>query len=499
MKYIYIVLISCCLGFLSCNDDSSELYPVKHNLKSFSFLTKDNLLALVSDIECQIIGDSIIECHIPYILEDKKLVPSFELTNGKLFCDGEEIVSGVSVLDCSKSVRLEVEGNELSAFYTLRVIGYTGLPIVYINTEDKTPITSKEEYLNGTIKIVEDLSTRDVFETTMRIKGRGNSTWGMPKKPYKIKFEKKVSLLGEPADKEWILLANYSDKTLLRNKTAFDFGKISNLDYTNRTHFVEVFINGVYNGTYQLAEQLKISKNRVNVGDDGYLLEIDAKADAEDITFRVNHIWRPINIKDPDVEVGGEAYNYVVKYIQEVDSILFSKDFKNENCGYAKYIDVSSFVDWYLINEIAKNNDACFYSSCYMNLCRNGKLKMGPLWDFDIAFGNVNYNGCDNPEGFWIKDVPWYKRLFEDSNFTEKVKDRFAYFYNNRHRIFEGINANAIYLRYSAIENNNKWGTLYNYTWPNPSVWGSYENEVQGFKTWMEKRFQWLNKEFNAM
>ena len=339
----------------------------------------------------------------------------------------------------------------------------------------------------------------DVFEDSVKIKGRGNSTWVLPKRPYKLKFDKKVSLLGEPADKEWVLLANYVDKTLLRNRTAFDMGRMSKLEYTNRSHFVELVLNGEYCGTYQLAEQIKVGADRVNVGDDGYLLEVDAKADSTDVTFIVKRVGQPINIKSPEVEVGDSAYNYVVDYLNTVERVLFSDDFKDPSKGYTKYIDVASFVDWYLINEITKNNDACFFSSCYMTLARNGKLKMGPLWDYDIAFGNTNETGCESPEGFWIKNVLWFDRLFQDPNFVKDVKSRFAHFYNKRNEIYQNINDNANYLKRSAVENNNKWGTLYNYVWPNSTIAGSYENEVQTMKNWLEARFQWLNAQYSAM
>lgn len=496
---------------ISCNNDDEIIRTeedvnqeiVIAKLDGFRFLAKNNPEALISNIECSIIGDSVIECLIPHIVESKMLIPTFEVTDGKLTIDGTEIINNKTVLDCTKPLKINIIGENWSNTIELRVKAFTGLPVVYIDTENKTAITSKDEYVKGTIRIVEDIETRgasDVFESKMKIKGRGNTTWGLPKKPYKIKFDEKTSLLGEPADKEWVLLANYTDKTALRNETAFDMGRMSSLDYTNRTHFVEVILNGVYNGTYQLGEQLKIAKNRVNVGDDGFLLEIDAKAAEEDITFKVAHIGQPINIKDPDVEVNGEAYNYVVQYLQEADAALFSENFTDATNGYANFLDVESFVDWYIINEIAKNNDACFWSSCYMNLSRDGKLKMGPLWDYDIAFGNVNYNGCDDPTGFWIKtQVAWYSRLFQDKNFVSKVKERFSYFYENREDIYTVINTNADYLKYSVIENNNKWGTLYTYTWPNSVIWGSYENEVQSMKIWLEKRFQWLNEQFSAM
>ena len=511
IKKIFFMTL-CAIALFSCEDENKEPLEIIEQeqekeiviaeLESFGFLALKNTQALISDIECSIKGDSIIECHIPHLVENKILIPTFEVANGRILYNGQEVISNVTKLDCTQPVTLQLEGTDSSVTYTLKVKCFTGLPVVYIDTENKTAITSKDNYVKGTIRIVEDIETRgagDVFETTMKIKGRGNSTWSLPKKPYKIKFDEKVSLLGEPADKEWVLLANYTDKTSLRNETAFDMGRMSNLDYTNRTHFVEVIINGEYNGTYQLGEQLKIAKNRVNVGDDGYLLEIDAKADAEDITFKVAHIGYPINIKDPDVEIKSEAYNYVVQYLHKADSTLFCENFKDETNGYTKFLDINSFIDWYLINEIAKNNDACFYSSCYMNLSKDGKLKMGPLWDYDIAFGNVNYNGCDNPEGWWIKKVAWYKRLFEDPNFVNKVKERFEYFYDKREDIYDEINANAIYLRYAVIENNCKWNTLYTYTWPNNTIWGSYENEVQSMKIWLEKRFQWLNEEFSKM
>ena len=495
------------LAFISCSDDHDDYIEeepevVKAKMESFRFLSKFNSKTLMADVECCIIGDSIIECLIPHIVDGKMLVPTFEVADGKLMVDGAEVYSGETVLDCTKPLTLQVTGVNYTHNYELRVKSFTGLPIVYIDTEDKKAVISKEEYAPAKLRIVEDIESRgagDVFESKVRIKGRGNSTWTMPKKPYKIKFDEKTSLLGEPADKEWVLLANYADKTALRNEMAFFMGRMSNLDYTNRTHFVELILNGVYNGTYQLGEQLKISSDRVNVGKDGFLLEVDAKADDEDVTFKVKHIVVPINIKEPEVKVGDEAYNYAVQYFQRADSVLFGDQFRDAQKGYRAYLDESSFVDWYVINEIAKNNDASFFSSCYMNLERGKKLKMGPLWDFDIAFGNVNYNGCDSPEGFWIKSVAWYTRLFEDPHFVAKVKERFAYYYDRRNQIYDEINANAQYLKYSVVENNNKWGTLYEYTWPNNMIWGSYENEVQSFKLWLERRFQWLHEQFEAM
>lgn len=469
---------------------------------SFNFLAKNNPVSLISDVEFDIVGDSLLSCFIPYMIEDRSFVPTFECADAVVMLGEGQVVSGKTELDCSMPLELKLVSENTEKIYKLQVRCFTGLPIVYINTEDKKEIDSKEEYVKGTIRIVSNnVNGVPDFEASMKIKGRGNSTWQMAKKPYKIKFDSKVSLLGEPEDKEWVLLANYADKTQLRNEIAFFMGEMSVLEYTPRTNFVEVVLNGVYNGTYQLGEQLKISKNRVNVGDDGFLLEIDGKAAEEDITFKVSHIGQPINIKDPDVEVGSDDYNFVVNYLNTTDQVLFSEDFADPVEGYAKYLDVESFVDWYLISEITKNPDSRFFTSCYMNLSREGKLKMGPLWDFDIAFGNINYSvlQAESVDGFWIKTVPWYVRLFSDPAFVSLVKERFDYFYSQKEVIFNEINRNAEYLQYAAVENNNKWGTLYNYTWPNSDILGSYQNEVQNMKNWLNRRLEWLNNAISAL
>ena len=503
MKKI-LLLLTLTLLFVNCaNYDGSE-EGEDGLIVSMSFLAKHNSLNLAVDIECFIDENGAIYGRIPNIVSSKRMVPTFDFVGQKVLVDTITVISGETVLDFSKPVIMSVVGNNgIVKDYTVEVMAFTGLPVIYINTEGGQSVTSKEKYLDATIRIVEDICTRasgEVWEDSVRIKGRGNSTWSLPKKPYKLKFNKKQSLLGEPEDKEWVLLANYTDKSSIRNALGLYMGEISDLEYTCRTHFVELILNHRYVGTYQLGEQQKISKNRVNVGGDGYLLEIDAKAAADDITFKVPHIGKPINIKDPDVEIGSEAYDYVVDYMNLVDSVLFCENFTDPVEGYAKYLDTSSFVDWYLVNEIAKNNDACFWTSCYMNLSREGKLKMGPLWDFDIAFGNVNYNNNYEPDGFWIyKEVAWYKRLFKDVQFVEKVKERFDFFYLNKDMLFNEINENANYLKYSVVENNSVWNTLYEYTWPNYAIWGSYDNEVAYLKQWLNARMEWLKVEFDAM
>ena len=509
--YIRNLLCITILFWVSCSTDlpdpekktdNSEVSDKEPRLLSFSFMSKDNPLLLVEDVKGEIVGDSIVECWIQNIVSDKLLVSHFEYTGERVTIEHIPVKSDETEVQFKTPVRLTVSGQGKSKDYTIYVHSFTGLPVLWIETEDRAEITSKEVYTNAHLRLVENVRTRsagEVTEADMMIKGRGNSTWSMPKKPYAIKFEKGCSLVDEPEDKSWVLLANYTDKTSLRNQTAFYMGSISNLDYTPRFHYVELILNGQYNGTYQLGDKLKTGKNRVNVGSDGFLLEIDAYATAEEVTFKTSHLERPVNIKEPDVEEGDENFDYIKNYVIAAENALFGNDFRDPDKGWQKYMDMDSFVDWYLVNEIAKNNDGYLWSSCYMNLKRGGKLKMGPLWDFDLAFGNVDYSICHFSDGFYIKSVSWYARLFEDPAFVAKVKERFDYFYNRKNDILNEINANAQYLRYSVQENNNKWKTFYTHTWPNYNIWGNYQNEVQSMKEWLNARFEWLKTEFDKM
>lgn len=249
-----------------------------------------------------------------------------------------------------------------------------------------------------------------------------------------------------------------------------------------------------------MGDKLKIGKNRVNVGDDGFLLEVDLRViPGEDVYFSTDRLTYPVSIKDPDVEPFDENYCYIRDFVNNAEKALFSENFKDVTEGWQKYMDITSFAEWYVINEITRNGDALFLTSVYMNLERGGKLKMGPLWDFDVAMGN-NYTDVVYPaEGFYVRNSSWYVRLFEDPVFVSAVKKSFSYFYSQRERIFKEINDESQYIRLSVQENDKRWGTLYHYTFPNHDIWGSYLNEVQSLKYWLNQRFEWLKKEFDNM
>jgi hypothetical protein len=269
-------------------------------------------------------------------------------------------------------------------------------------------------------------------------------------------------------------------------------GYISKLDWTPQSVYSEVYLNNDFLGAYHISQKIEMGNNRVDVGETGYLLEIDQleRLDFDDVYFQTDEFL--INIKAPKLNNGSTEYNYIKNWITEFENVLKSNIFSNPTEGYQKYIDVDSFVDWYLINEITKNQDARNYSSIYLNVIPGEKIKMGPLWDFDLAFGNVDYSECEYPEGFWVKDNAWYHRLFEDPSFVNKVKTRFAYFRLQQEFILQRVDFYASYLDELQLKNDAQWDVIGNYLWPNPVVFETYEEEVDYLKSWYNQRMDWL-------
>ena len=516
-KVLYIVLSFFGLIISCTKSDLSEELPspptidsvetVVPKLTSVIFRCDTNPYQLSDDVVCEIIDDSLVVCRIPNVVENKQLIPDISYTGDKLLLDDIQYVKG-NRFDFQKPVKLTLLSEGVSKDYILYVHSFTGLPVMWIDTEWRQAVTSKEEYLDASFKLEEGVVTRsagDILTGNVKIRGRGNSTWDrFDKKPYRLKFDKKVALLDMPADKSWVLLANSADKSMLRNKISFYIGQISNLDWTPHAHFVELMLNGDYTGTYLLVEKIKVSEDRVNIGDDGILMELDAYAHSENDSryFYTNHYKHEVNIKAPHVEYDDDTFNFAKDLMLKAEEVLFSDYFADETEGWRKYLDEDSFVDWYLVNEIVKNTDAVDWSSTYFNYKSGGKLKMGPVWDFDLSFGNCEEKfekQISTPDGFSTMLNPWISQLFKDPSFVKSVKLRFEYFYGQKEAIFKELNEDSQYLKYAVSENNNRWHTLYTPAWRNPNIWGSYENEVQFMKQWLNTRMDWLKQQYDNM
>ena len=418
---------------------------------------------------------------------------------------------GSSGNDFTQPVEYKIsKASGVSKTYSVDVTKFTGLPIVYINTTNYVGIDSKEEYVTGTISVDGGRHVPDMPSTAIEIRGRGNSTWDLhPKKPYQMKFSSKEEFLGMPEDKKWLFLAEYSDKTLLRNTTVFEMGYISDLDWTPQSEFAEVYLNNQYQGTYNITQKVEETNRRVAITNDGFLLEIDQifRLDPDDVYFSTGQ-FSVIAIKEPNIEQVDEnglsfsqdsRYIYINNFVNQFEDVLFSSNFANSVSGYAAYIDVDSFVDWFLINEIIKNVDARWFSSIFFHLIPGEKIKMGPLWDHDLGFGNTDYADSQYANGWWIQQNPWINRLLDDPNFVAKVRTRFDYYRNNEQFILDKIDAYAEKLQWAQQENDDRWQTLGQYVWPNPVVFETYQEEVDHMKQWYQTRMNWLDNAIDSL
>ena len=501
MKKLWSVLLIISMMVLNaCSDDSPIVEPEIQGteITRFSFLKSDNP-TLDKDRYATIEND-LIKGRLPLGSSIHNMVASFEHNGAEVRVDNNIQISGESVNDFMDILNYQVSTeNGKSGQYEVDMTYFTGLPVIYLETANGSDIDSKEDYFEGSISLEGGRSHTDASSMEMKIRGRGNSTWMHPKKPFQMKFPEKTEMLGMPADKKWIFLAEYSDKSLIRNKIAFDMGHLSSLDYTPQSVFAEVVINGVYNGTYNISQKVEESDHRVVLGDTGYLLEIDQleRLDPDDVYFRTDRFL--INIKEPETEYNTEVYNYANNLINEFENVLMGPDFADPESGYAKYIDIDSFIDWYLISEIVKNQDSKSFSSIFLNVIPGEKIKMGPLWDFDLAFGNVDYSECEHPTGFWVKDHDWYARLFEDQEFLEKVKSRFLYYRENQNFILDKMDSYANQLKWSQYENDEKWDLFGRYVWPNPVVYDSHQAEVDHLKAWYQERMDWLDAAYKDL
>ncbi len=402
---------------------------------------------------------------------------------------------------------------EAGAFYnsgkkaTLDPTFNTKLPVVIINTPDNVAITSKTDWTkNSSITILNSNGITDYSDNTLQIRGRGNSTWSYPKKPYALKLNKKNKILGMPSHKRWVLLANWMDRTLLRNDVTFQIAKQTGLAWTPRGQFVEVILNGSHMGNYYLCEQIKVDNNRVNIagmtetdleGDaitGGYLLELDVTYD-EVNKFKSAIKEFPYMFKEPDEEVLQPAQlAYLENYVNEMETKLYAENWLT-NREYADYIDLASFVDWWFVHELSMNWEPNYPRSSYMHKDRLGKLVAGPVWDFDMLTYTPRKAGS-----YTVKQAIYYERLFSDPVFVSLVKERWSMFKSK----FEQI-SNYVRIQASKIKSSNEIDKA---LWPmsansagsmNGDQDMTFDDAVERLISSYETKLAWLDTQISKM
>lgn len=311
------------------------------------------------------------------------------------------------------------------------------LPTIYVETENNIPITSKEDYVRATLRYVDGSGVK-LYEA-LGIRGRGNSTWGMDKKPYRIKFDKKQEFLGpeKAKAKSWTLLANYADKSLIRNAVAACIGDFAGLPFNASAQFVDLVLNGEYLGNYQVSDQMEVREKRVEITEQedpmtdtsdisgGYFLEVDGFAYQEPAYFRTDR-GVAVTIKSPDDEIiDRRQIDYIRNHTNKFENALFSDDFTDPEKGYRQYVDSVTLAAWYVASEFTANPD-CFWSTYMYKEKGDDRFYWGPLWDYDIAFNNcdrvgdvsrdlmINRGFGDDLTKLWVLRMwqdPWFVNL----------------------------------------------------------------------------------------
>lgn len=301
----------------------------------------------------------------------------------------------------------------------------TGLPVVRIRTDGGKAIVNKVDWIHAVMTI-------EGQEYACSVRGRGNTTWEWRKKPYAVKLDKKAEVLGMPAHKRWVLLANFLDRTLMRNIVSMKVASLTSLAWTPRCRSVELVLNGVHLGNYLLIEQVKVDKNRVAIDEDeGMMLELDFHYDNEiqwmDPNGRCNQFGKgiPFAIKHPDPEdITAERVAQIKDYVASVSKVLYGPGFDDPDTGYPRYLDVASFVDYWIVFEVMGNHELGNPGSVYMHKDKDGLLTAGPCWDFD--WGILSYKSSPAARTGLINSKSiWYERLFSDPAFRAAVKARF--------------------------------------------------------------------------
>ncbi len=372
---------------------------------------------------------------------------------------------------------------------------YAGLPRLVIETDNFAQIQDKETKIPAKLQIYGEKGPEsDIFCLT--VKGRGNASFVMAKYGFKLKFTEKQSFLGMPQDKEWVLVANHRDKSMLRNYIAYRLAEKLHDSYAPRCQFVEVFLNREYIGVYQLTEHQKVSKHRVNIpkNDSSYFFEKTSETTTTGnlITTEIGYIYDIRYPKDPSEEI----LNRLKNHLNDFEDFIQSKRVYNIDSIY-KWIDLDDLIRYYWIQEFTMNLDGAFRRSQFITWQVGNPIQMGPVWDFDIAYG-ISSSKIVLPDHWYVKKYGWYRFLFKNKQVLKKVRD---YWVENR-STFEStldfIEDEAPKLTKAMQNEFKRWPVLENDSeWPFIEAYDSYEDAVSALKEWINQRLKWVDENYD--
>lgn len=427
------------------------------------------------------------------------------------------------------NARFPDSGAEVPAYPTYNQVSVLAdFPRIDITTDDGRSITSKTTYKSGKVSFKDPKQmyseVTELSNLTMQIRGRGNTTWdltdgGVKKNPYRFKLDEHNKVFGMKGDKDWILLADLQDPTLLRNAIALRMSRLVSMPWSPKFRCAELYINGTYQGCYLLVEakeadrENKVPVTVVEAGqtDGGYYLEIDNKDDSDQY-FTSGVFRKKIKYKDPEAPTEAQK-NFIQNYIKEVETRLQNKKFTGEG-SYKEMVEVETFIGNFIVNELAKNVDGNMRLSSYFAKDSDTGLFMPMCWDFDLAFGNASYLMTDfaltsnGPEGWFVKirggypqdrtydyygrQRTYYQYMFEDPEFVQALKDRWEVVKPRLDMIPDFIDK---MVEYNAVAYDNNMSK----SKVSRSRSTNWRNSVSSLKTWYIQRLAWMDIKIKAL
>lgn len=506
------------LIFVSCHSDDYENENPMDRMSLDSFyisgidsISKESLMVFPF-----LVTDSIINISVPRSLDLRNITFCFLTNKSKVYRDNIELISGKNSFDLSdftKEVQLQVK-TTTGESKVWRVVLYD-LPVLVINTPDGAPITSTKVRTEG-CRV--GLVSNDGIYTdlgTAGIKGRGNSSWLQPKKPYNIKFDKKHPLLGMKSSKHWVLLANaYYDRTQLHNATAFEMARLTDYPWVPSGTFVELIYNDKHLGLYYLCEKIRIEKGRIDIDEigptdltgenltGGYLLEseVGQNLDKELYVcsdyfnktgrgFSFDFGWRP---KQPEK---GSVPNAQFKYLQEslnhMEMLIWNEDSLALGT-YRNFFDIETAINWWLVQEATLNEEATRTKNVYLYKVRGGQFFLGPPWDFDAwTFGLYGTNHF-----YCTKTSLYFENLLKDPYFVNRMKEKWAVYKSIwLDSIPRFIDTQFNLIHKSALRNDKMWPDFCPETMASEK---SYEQNVEEMKDAFYKQIEWMDNSINT-
>lgn len=449
----------------------------------------------------------------------------------------------------------------LHFFIEAQSLSQSNLPILIIKTypgrdiKDEPKVPSEMYLIDNGLGKVNFISDTPKHKFIAGIEFRGSTSQGGPnwyflpnipmKMPYGFeiwtdttgKRTAELPLAGMATESDWVLNASYNDRTFLRDYLAQKIAKKMGL-ISSDVKFVEVLINGQYQGVYLLMEKIKQGKNRVpidklhvtdNAGDNltgGYILKLDkTTGSASNAVFLSNYVTPNSTFKPPFMidypkkdSLTNSQFNYINGVVGEFEKSLAEDNTLDPTAKYRKMIDMPSFVDYFIVNELSKNVDAYRLSTYFYKErdSKGGKLKMGPVWDYNLSFGNADYYNGNNTTG-WIynivNDFPdaskdgwqapfWWSKLLSDSVYVNKLKNRWKELRKtvvNTAFIDQQIDSVQTVLKEPLARNFQRYPLFGKYIWPNGFVGSNMDQEIAYLKDWFPKRISWIESKIQLL